>query len=104
MVKDNIQLRPDEYQVLLKGNVIGAGNLIVKYFLAMDPGDIIEPIDGVPGKKPAYCLEAILIKGSQKEEATFRGYTVVNCSTFIVTHLTKLIEDHRNELLDRQES
>ena len=104
MVKDNIQLKPGEYQVLLKGNVIGQGNLMVDYFLAMDPGDIIEPIDGVPGKEPAYGLDAIWIKGSQKEEATFRGYTVVNCATVIVTHLTKLIEEHGYELLGRQES
>ena len=99
MVKDNIQLKPGEYQVLLKGNVIGRGNLMVDYFLAMDPGDIVEPIDGVPGKEPAYGLDATWIKQSQKEEATFRGYTVVNCSTVIVTHLTKLIEEHGLSLI-----
>ncbi len=104
MVKDNIQLKPGDYQILLKGNVIGRGTLMADYFLAMDPGDIMDPLDGIPGKEPAYGLDAIWIKASQKEEAAFRGYTVVNCSTVIVTHLTKLIEEHASELLGRQET
>ncbi|MDQ3234126.1 MAG: flagellar biosynthesis protein FlhA, partial [Pseudobdellovibrionaceae bacterium] len=78
MVKDNIQLKPGDYQILLKGNCIGRGSLMADYYLAMDPGDIVEPIDGIPGREPAYGLEAVWIKSSQKEEASFRGYTVVN--------------------------
>ena len=104
MVRDNIQLKPGQYQILLKGNVIAQGNLMVDYLLAMDPGDVVEPINGVPGKEPAYDLEAIWIKKSQKEEATFRGYTVVNNSTIIVTHLTKIIEEQSASLLGRQEA
>ncbi len=104
MVKDNIQLKPGDYQILLKGNCIGRGSLMADYFLAMDPGDIVEPIDGIPGREPAYGLDAVWIKPSQREEASFRGYTVVNCSTVIVTHLTKLIEEHASELLGRQEA
>ncbi|HYX39262.1 MAG TPA: flagellar biosynthesis protein FlhA [Oligoflexus sp.] len=104
MVKDNIQLKPGDYQILLKGNCIGRGSLMADYYLAMDPGDIVEPIDGIPGREPAYGLEAVWIKSSQKEEASFRGYTVVNCATVIVTHLTKLVEEHAAELLGRQEA
>lgn len=104
MVRDNIQLKPGEYQILLKGNVIGKGSLMVDYLLAMDPGDIIDPIDGIKGVEPAYKLDATWIKSSQKEEASFRGYTVVNCATIIVTHLTKLIEEEAQELLGRQET
>ena len=104
MVRDNIQLKPGQYQILLKGNVIAQGNLMVDYLLAMDPGDVVEPINGIPGKEPAYDLEAIWIKKSQKEEATFRGYTVVNNSTIIVTHLTKMIEEQSASLLGRQEA
>lgn len=103
MVRDNIQLKPGDYQILLKGNVIGRGNLMADYLLAMDPGDIIDPLDGIPTKEPAYGLDAIWIKSSQKEEASFRGYTVVNCATVIVTHLTKLIEEYCRELLGRQD-
>ncbi len=104
MVRDNIQLRPGEYQILLKGNVIGKGNLMIDYYLAMDPGDISDPLEGIAGKEPAYGLDAIWIKPSQRDEATFRGYTVVNCATVVVTHLTKLIEEHAGQLIGRQET
>ncbi|MEY4632367.1 MAG: Flagellar biosynthesis protein FlhA [Pseudomonadota bacterium] len=104
MVRDNIQLAPGEYQILLKGNVIGRGNLMIDYYLAMDPGDISDPIQGIKTIEPAYGLEAIWIKPNQRDEATFRGYTAVNCATVVVTHLTKLISEHAQELLGRQET
>lgn len=104
MVRDNIQLKPGEYQILLKGNVIGRGNLIVDHWLAMDPGDITDPVKGIKGKEPAYGLDALWIKTSQKDEATFRGYTVVNCATVVVTHLTKLVGENAHKLLGRQET
>lgn len=103
MVRDNIQLKPQEYQILLKGNVIGSGTLLSDHFLAMDPGDIAEPIPGLRTTEPAYGLAATWIKPGQRDEATFRGYTVVNCATIIVTHLTKLIQEHAAELIGRQE-
>ncbi len=104
MVRDNIQLKPGEYQISLKGNPIGRGVLMPDYFLAMDPGDIVDPIQGIPTKEPAYGLDALWVKAHQKEEATFKGYTVVNCATVVVTHLTKLVEEHSHELLGRQEA
>ncbi len=104
MVRDNIQLQPGEYQILLKGNVIGRGSLMIDYYLAMDPGDISEPIHGIKTIEPAYGLEALWIKPNQRDEATFRGYTAVNCPTVVVTHLTKLISEHAFELLGRQET
>ncbi len=104
MVRDNIQLKPGQYQLLLKGNVIGEGDLMPDYFLAMDPGDIIDPIGGIKTTEPAYGLDAYWIKANQKDEATFRGYTVVNPATVIVTHLTKLIEENAANLIGRQET
>jgi flagellar biosynthesis protein FlhA len=104
MVRDNIQLKPGEYQVLLKGNVIGRGSLMVDYLLAMDSGDISDPIKGIKTKEPAYGLDALWIKQNQKDDASFRGYTVVNCSTVVVTHLTKLISENAHNLLGRQEA
>lgn len=103
MVRDNIQLKPGEYQVLLKGNPIARGSLMPECELAMAPDEIFDPIEGVQTKEPAYGLDAVWIKSSQKEEASFRGYTVVNCATVIVTHLTKVIQDHASELIGRQE-
>ncbi len=103
MIRDNIQLRPDEYQILLKGNVIGKGKLHARRYLAMDPGDVMEAIEGIKTKEPAYGLDAIWIMPGQRDEATFRGYTVVNSATVIVTHLTKLIQEHAHQLIGRQE-
>jgi flagellar biosynthesis protein FlhA len=77
---------------------------MIDYYLAMDPGDISDPITGIKTIEPAYGLEAIWIKQNQRDEATFRGYTAVNCATVVVTHLTKLISEHAFELLGRQET
>ncbi|NRA43916.1 MAG: flagellar biosynthesis protein FlhA [Oligoflexales bacterium] len=104
MVRDNIQLKPGEYQVLLKGQPIAKGSLLVEHELAMAPEDAFETIDGLKTKEPAYGLDAYWIKPSQRDEVTFKGYTVVNCSTVIVTHLTKVIQDHAHELIGRQET
>jgi flagellar biosynthesis protein FlhA len=104
MIRDNIQLRPDEYHILLKGNVIGKGRLHPRRLMAMGPDDIMDPIDGIKTKEPAYGLDAVWVLQSQRDEATFRGYTVVNCATVVVTHLTKLIQEHAADLLGRQET
>ncbi len=103
MVRDNIQLKPGEYQILLKGNPVGRGQLLIDHELAMAPEDTFEPIEGIKTKEPAYGLDAVWIKRSQRDEAVFRAYTVVNCATVIVTHLTKIIQDHSHELIGRQE-
>ena len=103
MVRDNIQLKPGEYQILLKGNPVARGHLLVDHELAMAPEDTFDPIDGIKTKEPAYGLDAVWIKRSQRDEAAFRGYTVVNCATVIVTHLTKVIQDHSHDLIGRQE-
>jgi flagellar biosynthesis protein FlhA len=103
MVRDNMQLRQGEYQILLKGNRIGGGFLMIDHHLAMIQEDPIEPLDGHKTVEPAYQLPALWIRSSQKAEAEFRGYTVVNCATVVVTHLAKLIRDHAQELVGRQE-
>ena len=102
-IRDNLELKPGDYQVLLKGVQIGAGSLNVGSLLAMDPGNVLEPISGVPTREPAFGLDAIWITPRQKEEATYAGYTVVDLSTVIATHLTELIRQSVHELLGRQE-
>lgn len=104
MVRDNIQLKPGEYQVLLKGQPIARGQLLVDHELAMAPDESIELIDGIKTKEPAYGLDAVWIKPNQRDEASFKGYTVVNCATVVVTHLTKVIQDYSYLLLGRQET
>ncbi len=102
-IRDNLELKPGDYQMLLKGVQIGSGSLMVGHLLAMDPGNVSSRISGVPTKEPAFGLDAIWITQKQKEDATYAGYTVVDLSTVIATHLTELIRAHCAELLGRQE-
>jgi len=102
-IRDNLELKPGDYQLLLKGSVIGQGSLMVGHLLAMDPGGVLESIPGIPTKEPAFGLDAIWITNRQKEEASYAGYTVVDLSTVIATHVTELIRSYAQELLGRQE-
>jgi flagellar biosynthesis protein FlhA len=102
-IRDNLELKPGDYQVMLKGVQIGQGSLMVGHLLAMDPGNVSDAIAGIPTKEPAFGLDALWITARQKEDATFAGYTVVDLSTVIATHLTELIRGHAPELLGRQE-
>ncbi|NBX15782.1 MAG: flagellar biosynthesis protein FlhA [Proteobacteria bacterium] len=110
IVVPQIQLRdnllnnaPGQYTISLKGSKIGSGQLMVEYYLAMDPGNVEMPISGEPTTDPAYGLPAIWVHKRDKDEAAFRGYTVVNCATVIATHLTKALKEHASELLTRQD-
>ena len=102
-LRDNLQLEPGTYQILLKGNKIAQGNLFVDYFLGMDPGGVESPITGITTKDPVYGLPAVWVHKKDKDEAVFRGYTVVNCSTIIATHMTKILKEHSADLLTRQD-
>jgi flagellar biosynthesis protein FlhA len=82
---------------------IGSGTLMVGHMLAMDPGNVSDAIPGIPTKEPAFGLDALWITARQKDDATFAGYTVVDLSTVIATHLTELVRSHSQELLGRQE-
>ncbi len=76
---------------------------MVGHMLAMDPGNVSARISGVPTKEPAFGLDALWITPQQKEQAVYAGYTVVDLSTVIATHLTELVRAHAQELLGRQE-
>ena len=102
-VRDNLQLKPGGYGVLIKGNEVAAGELMIDYLLAMDPGDARKPLEGVPTREPAFNLPAVWIPETKKEEAQFSGYSVVDLSTVIATHITEIIKTHADELLGRQE-
>ncbi|MCB0347223.1 MAG: flagellar biosynthesis protein FlhA [Bdellovibrionales bacterium] len=103
-IRDNLQLQPGEYQLLIKGNKVAGGTLMPDNLLAMDPGNITRKIDGVPTKEPAFGLDAIWVSKSQKEAAELSGYTVVDLPTVIATHITEIIRSHAHEILGRQEA
>ncbi|OKY74587.1 MAG: flagellar biosynthesis protein FlhA [Desulfobulbaceae bacterium DB1] len=103
-VRDNLQIKPDEYILLLKGVEIARGELMMGYFLAMDSGAAKREIDGIPTVEPAFKLPARWISKEKKDEAQLAGYTVVDPSTVVATHLTEVLRTHADELLGRQDT
>jgi flagellar biosynthesis protein FlhA len=103
-IRDNLQLAPGEYRVLIKGNRVGGGSLRPEFLLAMDPGNVIERIEGIATKEPAFGLDALWVSPNRKEEAEMAGYTVVDLPTVMATHLTEIVRTHAHELLGRQEA
>jgi flagellar biosynthesis protein FlhA len=91
-IRDNLQLKPGEYAILLKGDS-----------LAINPGGAEPGLAGVPTREPAFGLEALWVGAAERERAQLAGYTVVDAATVVVTHLTELIRRHAHELLGRQE-
>jgi flagellar biosynthesis protein FlhA len=103
-LRDNLQLKPGEYRVLIKGNPVASAELLIDHYLAMDPGDAKHRIEGVETVEPAFNLPAVWIPEAQKEEAMLAGYTVVDPSTVIATHLTEVFRRNLHEFLGRQET
>lgn len=103
-LRDNLQLKPGEYRVLIKGNAVASAEILIDHQLAMDPGDAKHRIKGIETVEPAFNLPAIWIPDSQKEEAMLAGYTVVDPSTVIATHLTEIFRRNLGEFLGRQET
>ncbi len=103
-IRDNLQLAPGEYRMLIKGNKVGGGVLRADSLLAMDPGNVSERIPGVATKEPAFGLDAIWISPNRKEDAEIAGYTVVDLPTVMATHITEIIRSHAHELFGRQEA
>lgn len=103
-IRDNLQLEPGEYRVVMKGNRVGGGTLRADCYLAMDPGGVTEEMTGIPTREPAFGLDAIWISRGQKEQAEINGYTVVDLPTIMATHLTEILRTHAHELFGRQEA
>jgi flagellar biosynthesis protein FlhA len=102
-IQDNMQLKPGEYLIRLKGIEIARGNLMVNYLLAMNPGNSGDKIDGIATREPTYGLEAYWIKEEKRELAMAKGYTVVDVATVLTTHLSDVIRHYAPDLLGRQE-
>ncbi len=102
-VRDNLQLEPDEYIVKIRGNEIVRNEVFVGRYLAMNPGMVEEPLEGLQVIEPAFGLPAVWIPPDQRHEAELRGYTVVEPSAVLATHLMELIRKHADKLLGRQE-
>lgn len=102
-IKDNLLLEANRYRVLLKNVVIAEYEVFPDKVLAINPGYQNQTLDGVPCKDPSFNLDAYWIPVSQREQATALGFTVVDCSTVIATHLNQLIKSNANHLLGYDE-
>jgi flagellar biosynthesis protein FlhA len=102
-IKDNLELKPGGYSIKLKGIEIAKGELMPDHMMAMDPGTVIENMDGIETKEPVFGLPAIWITDDRKDEAQYNGYTVVDLSTIVATHLTEVLKTNLSELFGRQE-
>ncbi|MCF8031348.1 MAG: flagellar biosynthesis protein FlhA, partial [Desulfohalobiaceae bacterium] len=102
-IKDNLQLNPNQYALHLKGVRIATAEIMPGHFLAMDPGTASEKMEGTETTEPAFGLPALWVAEEKKERAQIAGYTVVDCTTVMATHLSELIKRHAHELLGRQE-
>jgi flagellar biosynthesis protein FlhA len=102
-IRDNLELRPSAYRITLKGVEIGRGEAYDGMYLAIDPGQTAGSLPGVETREPAFGLPAVWIEAGTREQAHALGYTVVDASTVVTTHLNHLMHSHAAELLGRQE-
>jgi flagellar biosynthesis protein FlhA len=103
-IRDDLDLPASGYRISLLGSAVATGEVYLDKELAIDPGHVSEAIKGIPAKDPAFGLEAVWIDPAQREDAQGRGYTVVDVSTVVATHLSKILQDHAHELLGHQEA
>ena len=103
-IRDNLDLAPGDYRILLKGVEIGRGEIQPERWMAIDPGCAEGELPGQPCREPAFGLPAIWIDDVLREQASIQGYTVVDPSSVVATHLNHLISLHTDELFSRQET
>ena len=103
-IRDALNLEPDAYQILLNGVVRGRGEVRVGRELAINPGKVYGKLEGQPTREPAFGLEAVWIEPLMRDQARALGYTVVDPSTAIATHLNKVLRDNASELLSHDET
>jgi flagellar biosynthesis protein FlhA len=104
-IRDNLQLRPNQYAILLKGVELAKAEVVPSHVLAIDSGSARKgAVQGIATKEPAFGLPALWVPEQARDQAQQAGYTVVDASSAIITHLAELIKRHAHELLGRQET
>jgi len=103
-IRDNItQVAPNNYVIKFKGVEVATGEILPDHFLALNPGTAEEGVSGIPTREPTYGLPALWVTRAEKEKAELLGYTVVDPSSVLATHLTEVLRNQGYELLGRQE-
>jgi flagellar biosynthesis protein FlhA len=103
-IRDNMQLQPNDYHLKIRGNAVAVGQVLPGQFMAMDSGLASEPLQGTATREPAFGLPAVWIDQGQSERAETLGYTVVDATSVLATHLTEVVKNHAHELLSREET
>ena len=103
-IRDNLELKPSMYRLTLRGAVVGEGEAFPGMWLAINPGGASVQLVGTPTTDPAFGLPAVWIEDRQRESAQMSGFTVVDCSTVVATHLSHLMQLHAAKLLGRVET
>ncbi|MDT3695815.1 MAG: flagellar biosynthesis protein FlhA [Ignavibacterium sp.] len=101
-VRDNLQLSPNEYIIKIKGNIASTFEIHPDRFLAMNPGEIEDKIDGIPTKDPAFGLQSFWVTREEKDRAELLGFTVVDAISVLSTHLQETLKENFDKILSRQ--
>jgi flagellar biosynthesis protein FlhA len=102
-IVDNMRLRPNEYAIKLREQVIARYEIMPDHFLAMNPGLVEEEIEGIPTREPAFGMQAVWVSHDQRNRAERLGYTIVEPTAIMATHLTEVLMNFSAELLSRQD-
>ncbi|ALN18883.1 flagellar biosynthesis protein FlhA [Ectopseudomonas mendocina] len=102
-IRDNLDLAPNAYRLTLMGVSVAEAEVYPDRELAINPGQVFGPLNGIAAKDPAFGLEAVWIDPSQRDQAQSLGYTVVDASTVVATHLNQILHKHAHELLGHEE-
>ncbi|MBC7077887.1 MAG: FHIPEP family type III secretion protein, partial [Synergistales bacterium] len=103
-IRDNIQLKPTEYLIRIKGAQVARAEIMPDHYLAMNTSGTEEPLVGIPTKEPAFGLEGYWIAPELREQAESLGYTVVDAPSVLATHISEIVKKYGAELLTRQET
>lgn len=102
-LRDNGYLNPNEYVIKVKGEEVARGEILVDYYLALDPGNLSGEVDGIETIEPAYGIPSKWVTKENKDLAEIYGYTVIDPLSVLVTHLSEIVKSHAHELLSRQD-
>ncbi|HAT1864603.1 flagellar biosynthesis protein FlhA [Legionella pneumophila serogroup 1] len=103
-VRDNLDLKPNHYRLSLAGVIMGESMIHPDKWLAINPGQVFGNLEGIPTRDPAFGMDAVWINENQKEKAHTLGYTVVDASTVVATHLSMILEQNSQQLLGYEET
>ena len=102
-IRDNLQLQTDRYTLKIKGMEIASGKILVNHLMVMNPSNEKMDLTGIETVEPAFSLPALWIEENQRDQAEMMGYTIVDATTVMVTHLSEVIKEHSYELIGRRE-